>query len=344
MFGFLKKKITETIGKISGKAKEEEKRQESVAEKLPEETPVEIRKEPEKKAGLLEKIKKTVTEIKLSEEDVADILGDLKIGMLENDVALEVADKICNELKSKLAGKSINRGKEEETVNETFKSVLLEILKQDQIKLEERIEKIKSEKGFALLLFLGFNGSGKTTTLAKIADRLKNAGLSCVFAAGDTWRAASIEQLEIHGNRLGIKTIKHKYGSDSAAVVFDAVSYAKANGIDVVLADTAGRSHADINLVEELKKVCRVNKPDLKILVLDSLTGNDIYDQSKFFNEAVDVDGIVLSKADVYEKGGAALSAAHTIKKPILFLGTGQNYGDIVEYDYRKMAENLISG
>jgi len=171
---------------------------------------------------------------------------------------------------------------------------------------------------------------------------LKKAGLSCVFAAGDTWRAASIEQLETHGSRLGIKTIKQKYGADSAAVIFDAAAYAKANGVDVVLADTAGRTHSNINLIDELKKVCRVNKPDLKILVLDSLTGNDIYDQSKFFDEAVDVDGIVLSKADVYEKGGAALSAAHTIKKPILFLGVGQRYGDLVEYDYRKMVDNLV--
>ncbi len=385
MFGFLKKKITETIEKISGKAREEEKKQESlqnavsetqtVAEAQPaqiepvaatpekiteageiiSEKPAEERKitieqpietgtktETEKKVGLLEKIKRGVTEIKLGEDDVADILDDLKIGMLENDVALEVADGICNDLKSKLVGKPIKRGKEDEAVNEAFKSILLEILKQDQTNLEERIEKIKSEKGFVLILFLGFNGSGKTTTLAKIANRLKKAGLSCVFAAGDTWRAASIEQLEIHGNRLGIRTIKQKYGADSAAVIFDAVSYAKANKIDVILADTAGRTHSNINLVEELKKICRVNKPDTKILVLDSLTGNDIYDQSKFFNEAVDVDGIVLSKADVYEKGGAALSAAHTIKKPILFLGVGQGYDDLVEYDYKKMVDNLV--
>lgn len=386
MFGFLKKKITETIWKISGKAREVEKKQESlqnvvsetqiapearqsqaepvaakpepitetgkiISESLGEERKITIEQPietgtrigPEKKIGLLEKIKKAVTETRLGEDDVADILDDLKIGMLENDVALEVADRICSDLKSRLAGKSIKRGKEDEAVNEAFRSALLGILEQDQIKLEDRIKKIKSEKGFALVLFLGFNGSGKTTTLAKIANRLKNAGFSCVFAAGDTWRAASIEQLEIHGNRLGIRTIKQKYGADSAAVIFDAVSYAKANKIDVVLADTAGRTHSNINLVEELKKICRVNKPDIKILVLDSLTGNDIYDQSKFFNEAVDVDGIVLSKADVYEKGGAALSAAHTIKKPILFLGVGQNYGDLVEYDYKKMVDNLLN-
>ncbi|MFH1105836.1 MAG: signal recognition particle receptor subunit alpha, partial [Candidatus Aenigmatarchaeota archaeon] len=244
MFGFLKKKISETIERISGKAREEpatgiqpvsettaqverviepqpmqarpapplEKMEEPKEIVEPEEEKkiiieqrleVEIKKGSEKKIGLLEKIKKAVVESKIEEDDLSEILDDLKIGMLENDVALEVAEKICADLKAKLVGKSIKRGKEEEAVNEAFKSTLLGILEQDQTSFEERIRKIKSEKGFALILFLGFNGSGKTTTLAKIADRLKNSGLSCVFAAGDTWRAASIEQLETHGSRLG---------------------------------------------------------------------------------------------------------------------------------------------
>lgn len=136
--------------------------------------------------------------------------------------------------------------------------------------------------------------------------------------------------------------IKHKYGADSAAVIFDAMKHAEARHIDVVLADTAGRSHSNANLMDELKKVCRVNKPDMKILVLDSLTGNDIYDQAMMFDKAVGIDAMILTKADVYEKGGAALSAAYTTKKPILFLGTGQNYDDLVEFDPKKIADGLV--
>lgn len=179
-----------------------------------------------------------------------------------------------------------------------------------------------------------------TTNLAKLANRLRD--YRPVLAAGDTFRAASIEQLEEHGRRLGMKVVKHTYGSDSAAVIFDAMKHAKAAGSRVVFADTAGRSHANVNLMDELKKICRVNKPDIKILVLDSLTGNDIYDQVRLFNDTVGIDAIILSKADVYDKGGAALSAAHTSGKPILFLGTGQDYGDLKEFNAEEIVRNLL--
>jgi fused signal recognition particle receptor len=171
---------------------------------------------------------------------------------------------------------------------------------------------------------------------------MKKSGLSCVFAAGDSWRAAAIEQLEEHGKNLGIDVIKHKYGADPAAVIFDAVKHAESKRVDVILADTAGRSHANANLMEELKKIIKVNKPDLKILVLDALTGNDIYDQCKLFNDAVGVDGMILTKADVYEKGGAALAASHTINKPILYMGIGQDYKDLEKFDSKKIVEKLL--
>ncbi|MBI2076519.1 MAG: signal recognition particle receptor subunit alpha [Candidatus Aenigmarchaeota archaeon] len=179
-----------------------------------------------------------------------------------------------------------------------------------------------------------------TTTIAKIASLYKK--YRPVIAAGDTFRAASIEQLEEHVKRLGVDIVKHKYGADSAAVIFDAMKHAAAIGSKLVLADTAGRSHSNVNLMDELKKVVRVNKPDLKVLVLDSITGNDIVDQSKLFDEAVGVDAIILTKADVYEKGGAALSASHTIKKPILFLGTGQDYDDLIEFKPEEIVKNLM--
>ncbi|MEM7827016.1 MAG: signal recognition particle-docking protein FtsY [Candidatus Aenigmatarchaeota archaeon] len=312
MFGLFKKKINSFIEKISKKVEEE----------------------------IPEKIK--ITEKELKTEDIEKTLKGLEIVLLESDVALDVAESICNELKMQLHGRVVKRGETEKVIRQALKDAMLNILNQKQIEIKDVIINAKEEKRPATIIFLGFNGSGKTTTLAKIAYFLKQMGFKVVLAAGDTFRAASIEQLEEHGKNLGIRVIKHKYGSDSAAVIYDAVEHAKANKIDVVLADTAGRSHSNVNLMDELKKICRVNKPDLKILVLDSLTGNDVVEQARRFDEAVGVDCIIMAKSDVYEKGGAMLSAVHTIKKPIIFLGTGQDYKNIERFDARKAVDTLL--
>jgi len=288
--------------------------------------------------GIIEKIKKKITEKKTEENDVKGILKDLEMGLISSDVALEASEKIINDLRNNLVGNFIKRGEIESVVKNSFRNSITEILKVESFDL---IEKVKSKKPF-LIVFLGFNGSGKTTSIARIGYLLKKNGLKCVFAAADCFRAASIEQLEEHGRNLDIEVIKHNYGADPAAVIFDAVKHAKAKDIDVILADTAGRSHANVNLMDELKKIIRVNNPDLKILVLDALTGNDIYDQCKLFNDAVDVDGLILTKADVYEKGGAAISASFTIKRPILYLGVGQNYEDLEKFDSNKIVERLL--
>ena len=288
--------------------------------------------------GIIEKIRKKITEKKIEEEDVKDILKDLEMSLISSDVALEASEKIINDLRNNLVGNFIKRGEIENVVKNSFKDSITEILSVESFDL---IEKVKSKKPF-LIVFLGFNGSGKTTSIARVGHLLKKNGLKCVFAAADCFRAASIEQLEEHGRNLGIEIIKHDYGADPAAVIFDAVKHANAKDIDVVLADTAGRSHANINLMDELKKIIRVNNPDLKILVLDALTGNDIYDQCKLFNNAVSVDGLILTKVDVYEKGGAAISASFTIKKPILYLGVGQNYEDLEKFDSDKIVERLL--
>jgi len=288
--------------------------------------------------GIIEKIKKKITEKKIEENDVKGILKDLEMGLISSDVALEASEKIINDLRNNLVGNFIKRGEIESVVKNSFRNSITEILKVESFDL---IEKVKSKKPF-LIVFLGFNGSGKTTSIARIGYLLKKNGLKCVFAAADCFRAASIEQLEEHGRNLDIEVIKHNYGADPAAVIFDAVKHAKAKDIDVILADTAGRSHANVNLMDELKKIIRVNNPDLKILVLDALTGNDIYDQCKLFNDAVDVDGLILTKADVYEKGGAAISASFTIKRPILYLGVGQNYEDLEKFDSNKIVERLL--
>ena len=214
---------------------------------------------------------------------------------------------------------------------------MLDVMRQEKIDLADKIGK---KDGPFTIIFVGFNGVGKTTNLCKLAYKLKE--YKPILAAADTFRAASIEQLEEHGKRLGLRVVKHTYGADSAAVIFDAKKHAAASGSKLVLADTAGRSHSNVNLMDELKKVVRVNNPDMKILVLDSVTGNDIYDQCKLFNDAVGVDAIILTKADVYERGGAALSAAYTLKKPILYVGIGQNYDDLKEFNPEEIVKNLV--
>lgn len=299
---------------------------------------VERKKEENEKTTLFKKIRKAISEKTIEESDVKDILWDLQIGLIENDVAVGAAEKIAADLRGALVGRSIPKKGIEETVKNSMKKSVKEILDVGEIKLEENI---KSNKPF-LILFLGFNGVGKTTTIARVGHLLKKKGFNCIFAAADTWRAGAIQQIEEHGNRLDIKVIRQEYGSDPAAIIFDAKKYAEAHDIDVILADTAGRSHTNVNLIDELKKIVRVNKPDLKILVLDALTGNDVVEQTKYFNDAVGADCMIMTKADVYEKGGSILSAVHTIKKPILYLGIGQGYKDLEEFNADKIANNLL--
>jgi len=184
-----------------------------------------------------------------------------------------------------------------------------------------------------VIVFFGVNGTGKTTTIAKLAYYLMQNGLKVVLASGDTFRAGAIEQLEKHADALGIKVISHQKGADSAAVVYDAVEHARAKNIDVVLADSAGRMQTNVNLMDEMRKIVRVIQPDLKLFVGDALTGNDAVEQARRFNEAVGVDGIILSKLDADAKGGSAISIAYEIKKPILFVGVGQEYTDLKEFD-----------
>jgi len=317
-----KKEIREEEVKVVTKeTKEEDKEPREVVEKRPE----------KKKFGLF---KKRV----IREEDIKDLLWDLQISLLESDVALETAEKICNDLKENLVGREIKKGEIEKVVKEEIKKSLFEILDLEPIDL---IEEVGKKKPY-VILFLGFNGSGKTTAIARVAYLLKQNGFTVNMAAGDTWRAAAINQLEKHGEKLNVPVIKHDYGADPAAVIFDAIEHAKARGIDVVLADTAGRTHTNVNLMKELEKIIRVNKPDLKILVIDSLTGNDAVEQARAFDEAVGVDGIILTKMDVNEKGGAALSVTHAIKKPILYIGVGQEYGDLEKFNPRKFIQNLL--
>ena len=298
----------------------------------------ELMAEEGRKKSLFGGLIKKVSEKRLEEKDVEKVTSMLHMTLLENDVSMETADRISEDLKKELVGKNVPRGKMEDAIKAALRNSMLDVLRQEKPDISKLIREKRGEP--FVIVFLGFNGTGKTTNLSKLASMMEE--YRPVLAAADTFRAASIEQLEEHGRRLGMKVVKHTYGSDSAAVIFDAKKHAMASGSRLVLADTAGRSHANVNLMDELKKICRVNNPDMKILVLDSLTGNDIYDQVKLFNDAVGIDGIILSKADVYDKGGAALSAAHTSKKPILYLGTGQNYGDLKEFDPEEIVNSLL--
>lgn len=296
----------------------------------------------EEKRGLFGGLFKAVTEKKLTEEDITDFLKELKMNLIENDVAFDVAEKIGDELKKELIGKSVKRGTAEKVVAEALRVAVLSVLDQPAVSIEDVIAESQKKNEPATIIFLGFNGSGKTTNLAKLAHLLQKRGHKPVLAAADTFRAAAIEQLQIHADRLGLECIKHQYGADSAAVIFDARKHAQAVGADVVLADTAGRSHSNANLMDELKKVIRVNKPDLKILVIDGLTGNDAVQQAKLFHEAVGVDAVIVSKSDVNERGGATLSVGYTIGKPVIYLGVGQGYDDLVEFNPEEVASRLM--
>ena len=317
----------------------EEEEKELEKERIEKEKELEEIEEAHEKKGFFERLKDKIVTTKISEERFEDLFSDLELILMENNVALEVIEKIKYDLKQSLVEKPIKRTRIEETIKASLKNSIDDLFKIEEVNLL-KIIKQKTEKPF-VIAFFGINGSGKTTTIAKIADLLKKNKISCVLAASDTFRAASIGQLQHHADRLGIKIIKHDYGSDPAAVSFDAIKHAKAKNIDVVLIDTAGRLHSNANLMEEMKKIVRVAKPDLKIFVGEAITGNDCIEQAKSFNDMIGIDGIILAKADVDEKGGAAISVSYVTKKPIMYLGVGQEYKDLKEFEPKLIVEGL---
>jgi len=296
-----------------------------------------------KKPEFAEKISRAILEKKLSEPEFENIFKELEISLLEANIAFEVIQLIKENLKKHFVNQHVKRGKVEETILKTIESTFREILSEKNPKeIEQRIDENKQLRKPTSFLFLGVNGVGKTTSLAKMVKWLQNSNYSCVIAASDTFRAASIEQLEKHAEKLGVKVIKHQYGADPAAVAFDAIEYAKAHGIDCVLIDSAGRQHSNTNLMDELRKLRRVAKPDFTIFVADSLTGNDAVEQAREFSERIGYDFSILAKADVDHKGGAILSVSYISQKPIAFLGVGQAYEDFEPFDKEKLLAKLI--
>ena len=282
-------------------------------------------------------------EVILEEKDLEPILNELQLSLLESDVALPVTEEIINSIKIQLFGRKIKRDEDLSSfIKVILKNGIQQVLISNQPK--EILEKIKQQEPMHpfVIMFVGINGTGKTVTIAKFAKFLLDNGLKPVFAACDTFRAGAIEQLEKHGQKLGVKVIKHQPGADPAAVAFDAIEHARARKLDVVLIDTAGRMQTDVNLMEEMKKIYRVTKPNLTIFVGDSLTGFDAIDQAQKFEHAVKLDGVILTKMDSDARGGAALSISYIIKKPILFLGVGQKYEDLIPFDRKWMADRLL--
>lgn len=301
---------------------------------------------------MFDKLKKALSEVaknlgqkELSERDLDRILEELFLSLLESDVAEQVALSIIDNIKSDLTQNRLEKSSGSEQIVKSRLLVMLSELfsasgKMDLI--EKVIEKKNSKLGPYVIVFLGINGTGKTTTVAKFSNLLHKQGLSVIMAAADTHRAGAIEQLSQHGTNLGIKIISQRYGADPSAVARDAVEHAKKNYIDTVLIDTAGRMQTSKNLMEEVSKIVRVIKPDAKIFVGDSLAGNDTVNQAKEFFQYTNFDGAILTKSDADSKGGAAISIVHVTTKPILYLGIGQQYDDLVKFDSEKFLVSVL--
>ncbi|MDP3918471.1 MAG: signal recognition particle-docking protein FtsY [Nanoarchaeota archaeon] len=373
MFKFLKDKVKKAISGISEKFEEEGEVVEEVVEKKPKEVkkkdtpkpkpkkeekkvediedvpkpeedeiedvpkPELEEEEEEEKKGFFSKIKEKVTTKKISDRQFDEMFWDLEVELLENNVAFEVIEKIKQDLKDNLVDKPLQRGQVEEIIIKSLEDSINEVLDFEKFDI---VKNIKTKKPY-VIVFIGVNGSGKTTSIAKFAHMLKEKGFTSVLVAADTFRAASIQQLEEHGKNLDVKVIKHDYGSDPAAVAFDGVKFGKQKGLDVVLIDTAGRQHSNINLRDEMKKIIRVVEPDLKVYVGEMIAGNDCIEQIQEFDKAIDIDGVILSKADIDEKGGTAISVSYVTKKPILYLGIGQDYGDLKEFNKEDILKTL---
>ncbi len=361
MFKFLKEKLKNALSSIRKKveeAPETETPVEEVKKRVEEEVKEEVKQQPleatskkpveeqvqdkveqeEKKLGIFGKVKEKIVTKRITEADFDELFDGLELILLENNVALDVVEKLRLDLKKALVDTPLLRKEVHGIVEKTLKNSIDSLF----VHGFDVLSMMQKKKPF-VIIFIGVNGSGKTTTLAKFAKYLLDHHKSCILVAADTFRAASIQQLEEHGKKLGVKVIKHDYGSDAGAVAFDGIKHAESKNIDVVLIDTAGRLHNNKDLMREMEKIVRVAKPDLKIFVGESITGNDCVEQAKIFDEAVGIDGIILTKADVDEKGGAAISISYVTKKPILFLGVGQNYADLQPFVKENILRNLWS-
>ena len=292
----------------------------------------------------LSKLKNVITKSELKEEALNPILEDFKMTLLTNDVGLDVAEEICEDVKRQLLGTQISRTEDKRKIVDTaLRDALDNVLKTEtKVDLLGLAAEKRARREPLVIVFLGVNGTGKTTTIGKVAHLLLAKGFSAIIAAADTYRAGSIEQLEGHAKRLGVRLIRHEYGSDAAAVAFDAINHARTHGINAVLIDTAGRMQTNRNLMDEMQKIVRVAKPDLVIFIGDALTGNDAIAQAEQFSKLVRVDASILTKVDADAKGGAAISVSYVTKRPTIYLGVGQTYDDLVPFEPEDLIKKIL--
>ncbi|MEK6953898.1 MAG: signal recognition particle-docking protein FtsY [Candidatus Micrarchaeota archaeon] len=297
------------------------------------------------KVGIFSQIKSLFgADVQIGEGETKELFDQFEMALLESDVSYLTAQAMIADLKRRLIGKRVKAGKIQEEVRREIAFALASILQSSKSDFFEKVEnaKKKGEIPF-IVLFLGPNGMGKTTTIAKVAYNLKERGCTSVISASDTFRAAAIEQASHHGEKLGIKVVKHKYGADPAAVAYDAIAHAKAHKLDVVLIDTAGRQDTNLNLLTEMQKIVRVVKPNMKIFIAEAIAGSSLVNQVKVFNEKLGVDGIILTKLDCDAKGGGSLSIAYECKLPVYFVGTGQEYTDLLEFNESWIIKNIMA-
>ena len=289
---------------------------------------------------------KSIGQKELSEKDLDESLFDLNVSLLESDVSQDVIDDLSKQLKHKLVGIKLQKDESaEQIISDALKDSFSNILSQaGSIDLIHEIKSKKQNKeGPFKIVFLGINGTGKTTTVAKVANLVKKAGFSVVIAAADTHRAGAIEQISSHAEKLSIKVISQRYGADTSAVARDALEYARKHYVDVVLIDTAGRMQTAKNLMDEIGKIVKVIKPDLKLFIGDSLSGNDTINQAKEFFSYTEFDGAILTKADADAKGGSVISISYITSKPIIYLGVGQGYDDIIMFNKNKFVDTIFT-
>ena len=273
-----------------------------------------------------------------------EILEELKDELLSSDMGHDAASELIMNLRAHLIGSRVSRKAPlSEVVERGLRGALLSLLKAGYWDFDRTIRRFVSDAAPVVIMMVGVNGTGKTTTSAKIAKRLDDQGYGVVLAAADTFRAGAIDQLAAHADRLGIRCIKSQRGGDSAAVARDAIESAKARGDEVVIIDTSGRMQNKSNLMDELQKVHRVTKPHLVIFVADALAGNDAVTQAIEFQRRLTFDGAALCKLDTDARGGAALSISHATGRPIILAGTGQGYDALEPFDPNWLVDQLLS-
>ncbi len=345
MFDGLRDKLTGFTGDVEAEADlDEDSKPEDVesstGESVETETPPDDSTDDSR--GVAERAKLLATgKAVIDEDDLQDHLDQLEMALLSSDVELEVTEEILTNVEDNLVGETRRRlSSTGNLVRDALREAVYDVISVGQFDFLERIEDTGKP---VVIVFTGVNGVGKTTSIAKLAKYLEEHGFSTVMANGDTYRAGANEQLTEHATNLDTPIISHEQGSDPAAVLYDAVEYAEAHDIDVVLGDTAGRLHTSEGLMDQLSKIDRVIGPDLTLFVDEAVAGQDAVNRAREFDDAAAIDGTVLTKADADTQGGAALSIAHVTGKPILFLGTGQGYDDLRRFEPADIVDQLLS-